>query len=52
MIDSDNILAEYIMYIVSKIYSEKENEFFFWLINQYVNKISWCNVRMNFIQIG
>lgn len=28
MIDSDNNLAEYIMYIVSNIYSEKENVYF------------------------
>lgn len=28
MIDADNILADYIIYIVSKIYSEKENVYF------------------------
>lgn len=54
MIDSDNILAEYIIYIVSKIYSEKENVYFDLnsLFDWSINKRSCYNVRMNFIQIG
>lgn len=45
MIDSDNISAEYIIYIVSKIYSEKENVYFDlnssfdWSINTLIKEV-------------